>query len=93
MFVTSYVPFQLVSTPEVLIHGADIMNHGLLSIGELSEEAAEASNKHITAFRQGHTRKMNRVLTNTGLINRLLLHSDPLISSLRKLPTKKMTVY
>lgn len=77
------------SVHKVLIHGADIINHGLLSIGELSEEAAEASNKYYKAFRRDNTRKMNRVLTNTDLINRLLLHSDPLISGLRKLPVKK----
>lgn len=80
------------SVHKVLIHGADIINHSLLSIGELSEEAAEATNKHIKAYRRDHTRKMNRVLTNTDLINRLLLHSDPLISGLRKLPKKKITV-
>lgn len=80
------------SVHKVLVHGANVIDHALLSIGELSEEAAEATNKHIKSFRRNHTRKMSRILTNTDLVNRLLLHSDPLISSLRKLNVKKSTV-
>lgn len=80
------------SVHKTLIHGAHVIEHALLSIGELSEEAAEATNKYIKSYRRDHTRKMNRILTNTDLINRLLLHSDPLISGLRKLPVKKKNV-
>lgn len=79
------------SVHKVLIHGSEVIDHALLSIGELSEEAAESTNKNIKAFRQNHTRKMSRIVTNTDLLNRLLLNSDPLVTDLRKLPAKKMT--
>lgn len=81
------------SVHKILIHGANVIDSALLSIGELSEEAAEATNKYIKSFRRDHTRKMSRVLTNTDLINRLLLHSDPLITGIRKLPVKKKSVF
>lgn len=54
----------------------------MLAIGELSEEAAESNNKNIKLFRLNHTRKMSRVLTNTDLMNKLLLNSDPFVTSL-----------
>ena len=54
-----------------LIHGAEVSKHVVVSIGELSEEAAEAKNKHIKQFRLQHTRKISRNATNTELLNRL----------------------
>lgn len=80
------------SVHKILIHGSEVAKNALLSIGELSEEAAESNNKHYKAFRRDHTRKMSRQLTNTDLLNRLLLSSDPFITSLRKLPRKKKSV-
>lgn len=80
------------SVHKVLIHGAEVAQYALLSIGELSEEAAESNNKNYKAFRRDHTRKMSRVLSNTDLLNRLLLSSDPFITGLRKLPRKKKSV-
>lgn len=78
------------SVHKILIHGAAVIeHHGLISIGELSEEAAEAKNKDIKWFRLRHTRKMSRIVTNTDLLNRLLLSSDPFITEHRKLPFKK----
>lgn len=77
------------SVHKVLVHGSAVIEHALLSIGELSEEAAEARNKDIKMFRLRHTRKMSRNVTNVDLLNRLLLSSDPLITGLRKLPKKK----
>ncbi|GBP64954.1 hypothetical protein EVAR_41370_1 [Eumeta japonica] len=35
------------SVHKVLIHGSEVIDHALLSIGELSEEAAEACNKEM----------------------------------------------
>lgn len=81
------------SVHKVLIHGAQVIEHALVSIGELSEEAAEANNKHIRDFRKNNTRKMSRTTTNTDLLNRLLLQSDPLITNLRKIPRKQETVF
>ncbi|GBP72056.1 hypothetical protein EVAR_48550_1 [Eumeta japonica] len=80
------------SVHKVLIHGSEVIDHALLSIGELSEEAAEACNKLVKQFRRDNTRKMSRVVTNTDLIHRLLLNSDPYISDLRRLPRKKKSI-
>lgn len=38
-----------------------------------------------------HTRKFSRNATNEDLLNRLRLSSDPVISSLRKLPKRKVS--
>jgi len=42
---------------KILIHGPSIIENALVSIGELSEEAAEARNKEIKNFRLQHARK------------------------------------
>lgn len=77
------------SIHKVLIHGPDIVSRAMLPIGQLSEEAAESRNKDIKAFRLNFTRKISREKTNTDLMNRLLLSSDPFISSIIPLPKKK----
>ena len=77
------------SVHKVLIHGDTVMDYALASIGELSEEAAETNNKNIKQFRLSHTRKISRIATNTDLMNRLLLNSDPFITSCRQLPKLK----
>lgn len=74
---------------KVLIHGATVIEKALLPIGMLSEEAAEARNKHFRLYRQNFARKFSRVDCNRDIINRLLLSSDPLITSLRPKPKKK----
>ena len=68
---------------KVLIHGPEIIQHAELPIGILSEEAGEHRNKHFREFRQKFSRKFSRVECNRDLLNRLLITSDPLISSLR----------
>lgn len=80
------------SVHKVLIHGSEVIDYALLSIGELSKEAAESCNKLVRQFRRDNTRKMSRVVTNTDLMHRHLLNSDPFISSLRKLPKKTKTL-
>lgn len=69
---------------KILIHSASVIDHALLPIGQLSEEAAEARNKHFRQFRESFTRKFSRKQCNEDILNRLLLTSDPYISSLRK---------
>lgn len=69
---------------KVLVHGGAIIEHALLPIGQLSEEAAEARNKHFRSYRQNHARKCSREVCNADIYNRLLLSSDPLISSMKK---------
>jgi len=57
---------------KVLTHGSAIIEHAIVSIGELLEEAAEANNKEIKKCRLNHTRKMTRILTNTDILNYVL---------------------
>ena len=65
-WLQNYPQFNLpASALKVLIRGSEVIDYALLSIGELSEEAAEASNKNIKQFRRDNTRKMSRVTTNT----------------------------
>ena len=72
------------SVHKVLIHGHDIIKSLTLPIGLMSEEAQEAGNKDFKSYRENFSRKTSRKATNTDLINRLLVSSDPVISSLRK---------
>ena len=72
------------SVHKVLIHGHDIIKSLTLPMGLTSEEAQEARNKDFKSYRENFSRKTSRKATNTDLINRLLVSSDPVISSLRK---------
>ena len=69
---------------KILRHGATIIDQAILPIGQLSEEVAEARNKHFHDYRQNFSRKFSREICNRDIINRLLLSSDPLLSSVRK---------
>lgn len=73
---------------KVLYHGMDIIKTFIIPIGQMSEEAQEARNKEIRRYRESFTRKNSRTNTNDDLLKRLLISSDPLITSLRK-STKK----
>lgn len=71
------------TTHKILVHGATIIKHALLPIGQLSEEAAEARNKHFRTYRLNFARKFSREECNLDVLNRLLLTSDPYISASR----------
>ncbi|KAK4876058.1 hypothetical protein RN001_012480 [Aquatica leii] len=73
---------------KILFHGSFIIEKALLPIGMMSEEAAEARNKHFRLYRQNYARKFSRESCNLDIINRLLLSSDPLITSTRPTPRK-----
>ena len=89
LYVEKYPWYMMPPTVhKILIHGPQIIDNALLPIGQLSEEAQEARNKDIKQYRQGHSRKCSRLDTNTDILNHLLISSDPLITSLRKLPPK-----
>ena len=45
---------------KVLRHGTTIIEQAILPIGQLSEEAAEARNKHFRLYRQNYARKSSR---------------------------------
>lgn len=70
---------------KILIHGSQIIKTSLLPIGQLSEEAAEARNKHFRSYRLNFARKFSREECNLDIYTRLLLSSDPYISSLRRI--------
>lgn len=67
---------------KILIHGADIISHAILPIGQLGEEAQEAKNKDFKFVREHRTRKDSAYHTNEDLLNYLLLSSDPMISQI-----------
>lgn len=91
LFVELYPWYYMPTTVhKVLIHGSLIISKALLPIGRMSEEAQEASNKFIKRFRLDFSRKSSRQKTITDVFLRLLVHSDPLISSVRTLPKKKL---
>ena len=68
---------------KVLKHGKSIIEHHILPIGELTEEAQESRNKDYKRFRLGNTRKTSRQTQNQDILVMLLASSDPYISSLR----------
>jgi hypothetical protein len=72
------------SVHKILIHGSSIIKSFVLPIGILSEEAQESRNKDIKRYRESYSRKSSRININTDIFQRLLLSSDPLISSFRK---------
>ena len=73
---------------KILIHSSTVIKHALLPIGQLSEEASEARNKHFRLYRQKYARKFSREACNRDVINRLLLTSDPLLAGIRHKPKK-----
>jgi len=75
---------------KLLIHGAQIIASSLLPIGQMSEDAQESCNKYIKKFREDFSRKCTRTQTMEDVFLRLLVTLDPFISSLRKLPQKKL---
>lgn len=79
-----------VSVHKVLYHGKDVVASCILPIGQLSEEAQEARNKDVRRYREHFTRKTSRIDTNTDLLNRLLISSDPFLASLRRVPKKNI---
>lgn len=74
---------------KVLMHGTEVISQAILPIGQLSEEAAEARNKHFRQYRLNFARKFSRVECNKDVLNRLLLSSDPYLSCSRPRQHKK----
>lgn len=72
------------------IHGPEIISSALLPIGQLTEEAQEACNKDFKRYREHNSRKCSREKCNEDVFNFFLLSSDPLLSSKRTLPKKKI---
>lgn len=77
------------SVHKLLIHGKQIVESALLPIGQLSEKAQEARNKDCRSFREHHARKTFPESNVQDLMHMLLVTSDSLITSLRKLAPHK----
>jgi len=92
-FVGKYSWYNIpTSVNKILIYGTQIIEAlSILPIGQFSEESQEARNKDIKKYREGFSRKCSRIKNLEDVFNRLLLSSDPFISSLRQLPQKKIT--
>lgn len=73
---------------KILIHAPSVVSFALLPIGQLSEEAAEARNKHFRQYRQDYSRKFSRIDCNRDVLNRLLLTSDPFLTSTKPKQSK-----
>jgi hypothetical protein len=90
LYVSLYPWYYLpASVHKILLHGAEVIKHALLPIGELSEEAQECRNKDYKTYREHHARKDSRLHCYEDLLHVLLVSSDPVISSLRNIPKKK----
>ncbi|CAH0560523.1 unnamed protein product [Brassicogethes aeneus] len=74
---------------KLLIHGPTVINYAIIPVGQLSEEAAQARNKHFRQYRQNFSRKFTRQQCNRDVLNRLLLSSDPFLSASRPKIKKK----
>lgn len=77
------------SVHKLLVHDSAIISSVILPIGLLSEEAQEARNKDCKYNREHNTRKCSRIATNDDLFRSLLISSDPIITSLRRIPHRK----
>lgn len=94
LYVEEYKWFYMPATVhKILLHGAEVVQHSCLPIGQLSEEAQEARNKDYKFYREHHTRKSSRTATNEDLLHLLLISSDPVISDKRPPPLKKSGVF
>lgn len=78
LFEWYYMP---VSVHKVLVHGPAVVEALPLPLGKLSEEAQEARNKDVRAYRLHNARKDSRLHTMMDQFGFLLVTSDPLISS------------
>ena len=77
------------SVHKILLHGATVIANAILPIGELSEEAQEAKNKDLRRYREHHTRKISALKINEDLFHRLILSSDPQLSSFARSKQKQ----
>ncbi|KAF0313620.1 hypothetical protein FJT64_015854 [Amphibalanus amphitrite] len=65
----------------LLMHSAALVEQCLLPIGMMSEEASEARHKDVRLYRLQRARRDSRLNTMADVFGRLLVTSDPVISS------------
>lgn len=68
---------------KILMHGSDAIKNFVVPIGMLPEDAQETRTRDLRRFREAHTRKSGRINSNTDLMKRLLISSDPCLSNTR----------
>lgn len=81
---------------KILIHGSQVIENVVIPIGQLTEEAQEAKNKEMRRYREHHSRKCSRLKTNEDVFKRLLLSSDPILSTIGykyKIKKEKCDIY
>jgi len=89
LYLSQYNWFYMPSSiHKLLVHGKDIVDNFDIPIGQLSEDALEASHKMFRRNRLKHTRKSSRSHTCLDLMNYMLISSDPYISSKRNVVSK-----
>lgn len=85
MYVRDYTWYPMPpSLHKVLCHGAQIVDSSFLPIGQLSEEALEATNTFFKRARLNNSRMCSRISNNEDIMHHLLISSDPLVSGLRR---------
>lgn len=82
----SLYPWYCMSTTvhKILIHSVTIIEWSPLPIGKILKDAQEARNKEIREFQEQSSRESLRTATMQVVLNRLLVTSDPFISSMGK---------
>ena len=89
LYVEKYEWYSMpASVYTALINRHRIIDCAPLPIGKLSEDAQESRNKDIRNYRESFSRKFSRQETMEDVSFRLLVSSDPLISSLQKIKSK-----
>lgn len=73
------------SVHKVLVHGCEIIDFFELPIGQLSEDALEATHKEFRKVRLHNSRKTSRIDCNEDILRNLLISSDPELASLRQM--------
>lgn len=82
LFVDLYPWYNMpASLHRILIRGSEIIKATPLPIGMFSEEALESRNKDFRKYRESFSRKFSREKTMRDVFCRLLILSDPFISS------------
>ncbi|XP_034192452.2 uncharacterized protein LOC117609839 [Osmia lignaria lignaria] len=78
------------SVHKLLMHGTEIIDSSILPIGQMSEDAQESCHKYFKRFREDFSRKCSRTKNMEDVLLRMLVSSDPFVSSQRQLPKKKL---
>lgn len=83
LYVSLYDWYHMpVTIHKILMHGPEIIKSFILPVGLYAEDAQETRTKDLRRFRLNHTRKIGRIESNTDLLIRLILSSDPYIKYL-----------